>query len=134
MADLECVVDQGNELGEAPTWCPRRRIVFWVDVMQGVIQQLDPATGAVRHWTIPRKPHALALRDNGGLLLTIRNGFWFFDPETEKLAEISNAEPSLPRNFVNDDEIALEPLRWRPAAPVASSVFCREGHAHSNGP
>jgi len=99
-------------LGEGPTWCPRERVLWWLDVWTGTIRRLDPASGAARQWPTGRKPHALALREAGGLVLSVRNGFGLFDLETGRLTELPSAAPHLPRNFMNDAKADRRGRLW----------------------
>ena len=108
----QLVVRHFDTLGEGPTWCPRERVLWWLDVWQGTIHRLDPATGALRHWQTGLKPHALALREAGGLLLTVRNGFAVFDTEAETLRQVRSAAPHLPRNFLNDGKVDRRGRFW----------------------
>ncbi|MDH3236610.1 MAG: SMP-30/gluconolactonase/LRE family protein, partial [Alphaproteobacteria bacterium] len=97
-----CLTEGRTVLGECPTWDAAERALYWLDVMEGDIFRIEPASGALRRWSIKRKPHALALRQGGGMILTVRNGFWSFDQATGALEELRDAAPELPRNFVND--------------------------------
>jgi len=101
-----------NVLGECPTWELSEGALYWLDVMTGEIFRLDPVSGNIDIWQTGRKPHALALRRGGGMLLTVRNGFWSFDPESGALAEIRDANPDLPRNFVNDGKCDSRGRFW----------------------
>jgi len=66
-----CVVDCKNKLGEVPVWDVREQALYWVDIENGLLQRLVPATGATQSWRLPERVCALALRENGGLILAL---------------------------------------------------------------
>ena len=111
-----CLTEGRTVLGECPTWDAAERALYWLDVMEGDIFRIEPASGALRRWSIKRKPHALALRQGGGMILTVRNGFWSFDQATGALEELRDAAPELPRNFVNDAKCDARGRLWAGSA------------------
>jgi L-arabinonolactonase len=82
---LNCVVEAKNILGEGPVWCPREQVLYWMDMVGQKLFRLDPATSAVKTWELPLTIGSFALRENGGLIMALRDGFYFFDLVTQKL-------------------------------------------------
>lgn len=82
---LRCVVESKNILGEGPVWCPRDQVLFWIDMVGQKLFRYSPATSAVKTWELPLTIGSFALRENGGLIMALRDGFYFYDLETQKL-------------------------------------------------
>ena len=105
MVKIECVVEANNYLGEGPVWDPVEGVLYWVDMLDKEVWRLDPRTGKTRTWTLPKTVGAFALREQGGGVLTMRDGFYFMDldsGETELIAEVDADEP---RTLFNDGKV-----------------------------
>ena len=103
MADIACVVQSGNSLGESVIWCSRTRKVWWLDILKPCLQSFDPASGAHKVYPLPG-PNCgcAALRASGGFVLAMDNGLHAFDPETGRLDFLFHPEPEPPTNRYND--------------------------------
>lgn len=81
---VEAVVRGADILGEVPLWCARGQRLWWIDVRRPALQSWHPASG--RHVALRLHPEmvtgAIALRENGGVLLAAANGIHLFDPES----------------------------------------------------
>jgi L-arabinonolactonase len=107
---IECVLDIGNHLGEGPIWDVQEGKLYWVDgtgrrVGNPSLWQLDPRTGNTRHWSLDHDVGAMALRRQGGAVLALDQGFYFFDFETEHLDLIAEIDSHIPRSRLNDGKI-----------------------------
>src|SRR5215471_7809477 len=81
---IECVLECGNHLGEGPVWDVEDGCLYWVDgtgrrVGNPSIWRMDPRTGKTRTWSLAHDVGAMALRRNGGAVLALADGFYFFD-------------------------------------------------------
>ena len=61
--DMEVVADYGNVVGEGPTWDPRERRLYWIDIPNGRIFRYDPASG--EHAEDIRRPDDGRVHDAG---------------------------------------------------------------------
>jgi L-arabinonolactonase len=77
--DVRCVVDCKDILGECGIWCPQDRVLWWIDVARPSLARLDPATGKVDNWALPKPVGSFALRRDGGFLLAFRSGLAMLD-------------------------------------------------------
>jgi L-arabinonolactonase len=107
---IECVVAADNHLGEGPVWDDRDGVLYWVDgtgrrVGRPSIWRLDPRTGATRHWSLEHDVGAMALRRDGGAVLALDDGFYFFDFERGALDLIAAIETEQPRTRLNDGKV-----------------------------
>ena len=104
---IECVVDCENHLGEGPVWDHQTGILYWVNstgprVGQDAIWSLDPTTGQVRSWPLDKDVGAMALRETGGAILALSDGFYTFDFDTGQTELIANTDDDLSRVRLND--------------------------------
>ena len=108
---IECVVECQNHLGESPIWDPVEGRLYWVDgtgprVGNPSIWRFDPRSGAVENWRTEKDIGALVLRESGGAVLAMSDGFYFFDfapdAKPELILEIEGEEP---RSRLNDGKV-----------------------------
>jgi L-arabinonolactonase len=104
---IECVLECGNHLGEGPVWDGESGSLWWLDgtgrrVDNPSIWHLEPKSGKVSNWSLDHDVGALAIRQNGKLVLALDDGFYFFDPKTEQLDLISLVDADQPRTRLND--------------------------------
>ncbi|KAA2316037.1 SMP-30/gluconolactonase/LRE family protein [Pseudooceanicola sediminis] len=48
--EITCVQQVAAQLGETPLWCTRTNSLWWIDIEQPRLWQLDPETGEARSW------------------------------------------------------------------------------------
>ena len=107
---IECVVETDNHLGEGPVWDVEEGVLYWVDgtgrrVGNPSIWRLDPRTGRTKHWSVDHDVGAMALRQGGGAVLALDDGFYFFDFDSGALDLIELIEADEPRNRLNDGKV-----------------------------
>lgn len=111
-AEVVCVVDAKNKLGEVPVWDVAEQALYWVDIEGALLQRFHPATGSVRRWEMPERLCALALREKGGLVIALASGFAFFDLETGAIQRLAAPEAHLPGNRMNDGKCDRRGRFW----------------------
>lgn len=112
MADIRCVADAANRLGEVPVWDDRAQALYWVDIEGRLLQRLDHATGAVARWTMPERIAAVAVREAGGLVVALASGFALFDPASGRIERLAAPEAHLPGNRFNDGKCDRHGRFW----------------------
>lgn len=109
---IECVVPGPDRLGEGAVWDVADHALWWVDIPAGLIRRLDGNTGRTQTWEFGEPVGCLALRDNGGLILAAKSGFWFFDPRTGARRQIVDPETDRPLNRFNDGTTDMQGRFW----------------------
>ncbi|HZG75741.1 MAG TPA: SMP-30/gluconolactonase/LRE family protein [Paenibacillus sp.] len=66
--------------GEGPCWDASSGSLFWVDIYGCKLHRLTPSTGETVEYRFQQNVCAVYPHAAGGLLLTLRNGFYRFDP------------------------------------------------------
>jgi sugar lactone lactonase YvrE len=97
-ADL--LVDARASLGEGPVWDDRDGRLWWVDILGEAIHRTDPATGRDEVMPIGRMPGALGLRESGGLIAAVQDGFGGLDAagRFDLLVPIDAPDPTMRMN------------------------------------
>jgi sugar lactone lactonase YvrE len=100
--ELRCALPARALLGEGPLWDPLDRALYWVDIKRREVHRFDPARGHDTWWPTPEEVGSLARRAGGGLVVALRSGFHFLDPETGAVRAVARPEPDRPENRFND--------------------------------
>ena len=112
MATFECVADTRSELGEGTFWDTRAQVLWWVDIKQRLIHRFDPGTRQDVTFHAPQDLGCLAVRERGGLVVTMTDGFFFFDPDTGRFDKIVDPESHIPENRFNDGKTDRQGRFW----------------------
>jgi L-arabinonolactonase len=104
---IECVQQCENHLGEGPVWDVEEGCLYWVDgtgrrVGNPSLWRLDPRTGKTQNWSLDHDVGALALRQGGGAVLALADGFYFFDFVHDRPDLIHRLDTEPPRTRLND--------------------------------
>ena len=112
METVEWVLDCHAELGEGPVWDPDASVLYWVNIKDHEIHRFDPATGKDTLWKTPTDVGSLALRRDGGMIVALKTGFFFFDPPSGHFTAVAEPEDELPDNRFNDGKTDRQGRFW----------------------
>ena len=110
--EITCVVDAKAELGESTYWDPAANVLWWIDIYGPTIHRFDPATGRNESWPAPEYLGCLAVRQKGGLIVSLASGFHFFDPVTGRFTPIVDPEADIADSRFNDGKTDREGRFW----------------------
>jgi sugar lactone lactonase YvrE len=110
--DVQCVLKWDAIVGESPLWHPRERRLYWVDIQGKKVHRFDPGSGHNQTFDLPDLVTCLAFRKKGGLILTLRKEFAFFDPDSGKLERLATIEADKPQNRFNDGRVDPKGRFW----------------------
>ena len=104
---IECLLECENHLGEGPVWDVEEGRLYWVDgtgrrVNKPAVWRMDPNTGKVENWHVNKDVGAIALRKDGGAVMALADGFYFFDFDSGQYELITEIESDQPRTRLND--------------------------------
>src|SRR3569623_1606761 len=111
MNTAQCVWNAHAQLGEGPLWSVKQQALYWVDILNRRLYRLG-AGGEQRSWQFDEEISSVAERSQGGLIVTLRHGFAFFDPETSQLEHLVKPEQHLPGNRFNDGKCDRRGRFW----------------------
>ena len=109
---VRCVIDAKNTVGESPVWSAAEQALYWVDILAPAVYRWQPSSGERRAWPLPTAVGSIGLRENGGLVVALRNGFHLFDLETNELTFVAHPEPDVPTNRLNDGKVSPDGAFW----------------------
>jgi sugar lactone lactonase YvrE len=112
MIEIRCVVDAKALLGEGTYWDPRAKVLWWVDIWAPAIHRYDPAAGRDDVFPTPEYLGCLAVREKGGLVVSMVSGFFFFDPATGQFQPITDPEAALADTRFNDGKTDRQGRFW----------------------
>jgi hypothetical protein len=103
--DVRAIVDCKTSLGEGPIWDVQDQKIYWVDSLGNKIFRANQDGSGVEAWDVPGKIGSLAIRNGGGAILSLQNGFHAFSFETGKGTLLLDPEPALDGNRLNDGKV-----------------------------
>jgi len=103
---IERIGEERYQLGESPIWDPREGLLYFVDSMAGAVLCHDPKTGGTRRWDVGCEYlGSLALREGGGAILVMDDGFHSFDFATGATSIIAEPEAGQDELCFNDCKV-----------------------------
>jgi L-arabinonolactonase len=105
MLRIEIFSEERNALGEGPLWDVEEQRLYWIDSYGPAIFSCDAAGNNRRSWKVPQPIGSMALRESGGAVLALRDGFYSFDFTTGECRLISNTHPGEIRPRMNDGKV-----------------------------
>lgn len=107
------IVDTDQQvLGESIIWDEKQQVLWWVDGIGQVIYRLNPETGEKNTWKMHEEIGSIGLRAQGGLIVGMRSGMYFFSPATGELTEIARPDADRPGNRFNDGKVDRHGRFW----------------------
>jgi sugar lactone lactonase YvrE len=110
--EITCVVKAMALIGEGPMWSAAEQRLYWVDIVGQQLYVFNPADGSNQAFAMPELITSVSPRRNGGVILTLRNSFAFFDLATGALTKLGDPEPELPGNRFNDGKCDRQGRLW----------------------
>jgi L-arabinonolactonase len=102
---IEVLVDVKTILGEGPLWDVEEQRLYWIDSFGCNVFRATADGREIRAWDVPAKIGSMALRRQGGAVLSLASGFHFLDFETGETSLIVDPEPDKPNNRINDGKV-----------------------------
>jgi len=103
--------------GEQPLWDAEEQALYYVDNFGQKIHRYDPANGSATCWDCPSIVTSLALRKNGGAVVTMHSGIHFLDFESGSFEPVHPLPDPPP--YVYNDAKADSRGRWLIGASTA---------------
>jgi sugar lactone lactonase YvrE len=98
-AEVEHLVAARAETGEGPLWDDREQVLWWVDIPNRALHRYDPASGHDTVRELSQMPGAVALREAGGLVLAVQEGFALLGArDLEVIAAVEADRPDMRMN------------------------------------
>ena len=85
---IEVLIDVKTILGEGPLWDVDEQRLYFIDSFGCNVFRCTADGGEVRAWDVPAKIGSMALRKQGGAVLSLANGLHFLDFKTGETQRI----------------------------------------------
>lgn len=105
MLRIDLLVDARNDLGEGPLWDVQEQRLYWIDSHGKLIQRCDALGQGVERWCVPEHIGSMCLRESGGAVVALRDGFHLFDFATSATTPLADPEHGLLRTRLNDGKV-----------------------------
>lgn len=103
---IDIFVDVKTILGEGPLWDVEQERLYWIDSLGPRIFRARADGRELRSWLQPAPIGSMALTRDGSTAITaLANGLHVLDLGTGDVARITDPEPDLPRNRLNDGKV-----------------------------
>jgi sugar lactone lactonase YvrE len=99
---IDVAVAAGAELGEGPIWDHRSGELLWVDILAGTLHRLGLPNAIGPQYVAGQPLGFVALRQKGGLVLGLRDGFAALGPAGGPLEWLARVEAGNMANRMND--------------------------------
>jgi len=66
-------------VGEGPVWDVETQRLFWIDILGKCVLALDPASGEVRTWQVPKIIGSMAISRDGNAIVALIDGVYRLD-------------------------------------------------------
>lgn len=76
---ITAIVNCKTVLGEGPLWDVAEQKLYWIDSLGNRIFRADENGQGVESWEVPGNIGSMALRESGGAILSLADGFYTFD-------------------------------------------------------
>ncbi|MBA8880953.1 SMP-30/gluconolactonase/LRE family protein [Phyllobacterium myrsinacearum] len=105
MLRIEVFSTDQNQLGEGPLWDVEEQRLYWIDSYGPAIYSCDFNGGHLKVWKLDQPIGSLALREGGGAILSLRDGFYAFDFDSGEATVLHKTHPGELRPRLNDGKV-----------------------------
>jgi len=112
LSKVELVVNVGALLGEGPSWDTRRKVLYWVDILEKKVYMYNPVTDINYVIELDQYVGTVAPTESGNLILALQHGFFTMDLNTKQLTKIVDPEERIPDNRFNDGKCDVRGRFW----------------------
>ena len=124
-SDIDIIDSNHDILGESLIWDQDKQLLWWVDGIGMFIHRLDPSTNKKQSWQMTEEIGSIGLRQKGGLVVGMRSGLYFFNPDNGALTEIVKPDADRPGNRFNDGKVDRHGRFW--TGTVQASAYTPRG-------
>ncbi|MBN1298607.1 MAG: SMP-30/gluconolactonase/LRE family protein [Actinobacteria bacterium] len=110
--NIEAIPNTYSIAGESPVWDSGKKILYWIDFIEGKINCLDIAKDELKTLYANNKVGTVVLREIGGLLTATGTGFNFVNVDFNTFEIISHPEPGRTNNRFNDGKCDCRGRLW----------------------
>lgn len=99
---VRVVAEHASLLGEDPVWNSHNNSIYWIDILNGEIQEYSIALKTHRTIPLGQMIGSFALCTDGNFIAALQHGFAFINRITGEIKMIADPEAHLPGNRFNE--------------------------------
>jgi sugar lactone lactonase YvrE len=122
------VLQKTSLLGEGPVWDAGKKLICWLDILNGIVHQYDPLTSVYSEILVHQMIGSFAVCNNGDLVAGLHHGFAFISRPDGKLKMIVDPESEIPTNRFNEGKCDPAGRFW--AGTMAISEILHQGNVY----
>ena len=92
-------------VGEGPVWDVAEQALYFIDIVGKVVHRFDPSSGQTRSWDVGQIIGSMALREQGGAIVALKDGIFTLDLVSGKVELLAKANHIHPRAQMNDGKV-----------------------------
>jgi sugar lactone lactonase YvrE len=108
----ELVLDAQAELGEGPSWDTKNTVLYWVDILRGLVHVFEPHESRDTAVRAGKYVSSVVPKRSGGVAITLQHGFYTLNPKEGEVSTIAEVESRLAMNRFNDGKCDLTGRFW----------------------
>ena len=102
MKKPELLINLGGVIGEGICWDERDGMLYWIDLLDNKIFAYNTEKSTLKIINTCQNTGCIRVREKGGLVAGLQNGFFFVDLESGELTPVTDPEADKPDNRFND--------------------------------
>jgi sugar lactone lactonase YvrE len=110
--NVELAFESNDMLGEGPVWAGAEQALYWADIWRPALRRWEPASGNYKTWAMPAPIGSFALRQQGGAVLALKTGLYYFDFQTGATSFITDPEAGRADTRFNDGKCDRQGRFW----------------------
>ena len=110
--DIDCII------GEGPVWDERDQTLYFIDILGRSMHRFD-GSRVERLLQFDQSIGFAVLRENGGVVAGLQDGFYFADPLTGKFENVGDPEPGRAEGRFNDGKVDPAGRVWGGTMPTS---------------
>lgn len=131
--DFRLLLDVRCQVGESPVWDDRRKVVFFVDILEPAVHSVELDGTNHRTWRMPGVVGSIGLGRSGHLVAALGRSLAVFNPDDGSLAPLADIPDEPATNRLNDGKVGPDGAFWvgsmddRPEKELRGSLYRVDG-------
>ncbi|MEY2948959.1 MAG: hypothetical protein RLZZ248_160 [Bacteroidota bacterium] len=100
------------DLGEGPVWDEKNQVIYWLDILNGLIHEYEFETGMSKYFSVGEMIGSYALTDKGNMIIASKSGIGYIDKTKGNYQLLAAPEKHLPNNRFNDGKCDPQGRFW----------------------
>lgn len=122
LSACEVLVDCRLDLSEGPAWHAAEGALYWVSILDGVVHRYHLSSGEHRTWEVGQMVGAVVVRESGGMMLAIRDGFATLDTVSGMTTLVAEVESTDRGQRMNDGKCDARGRFWAGTMSASTPV------------